>query len=363
MTTKFYPSGTTVRVSTFNESEGTDKLAPRVYGVGKSMFGFYLTIKEDSLELPPKIYGKTLARADKVINTFNARSGSTGILLTGTKGSGKTMLSSLICNKLIEQGLPVILISEPWHGDDFVEFINELGECVILFDEFAKTYARAEGQAQSSLLTMMDGTEASKRLIILTENDEREINEYMINRPGRIYYHFRYNKLDEDTIKGFCEDKGIDKETIDKIVDMSRTMRTFTFDILKAIVEEYLRIGGEVEDLMEDMNITYDKNVKIRLKLTKAIRKQDDKEFKFKLFDSYTDKPTNGGWSNVNLIDPDVDKKHPNYDEGDEIISLSFNSRHLQFEMDGKYVYDNGSYIFTLEEQESFAINYGSYVN
>jgi SpoVK/Ycf46/Vps4 family AAA+-type ATPase len=364
MKTKFYPSGNVVMVSTFNEAEGSEKLAPNVYGIAKSLSGFYLTIKSERLEVPPKIYGKTLKRADKIINTYQDRTTSTGVLLTGDKGSGKTMLSSLVANNLIDVGLPIISINEPWQGEEFMDFLNKLGECVVLFDEFAKTYARADENAQTSLLTLMDGVGSTKRLIILTENDEKDINSFMINRPGRIYYHFRYTKLDEDSIKGYAQDKGVTESVLTSIVDMSRTMHVFTFDILKAIVEEHLRnVDEDITELVTDMNVSYDKNVKIRLRITKVVLSSDNTEYKVPMIHSFINKPMQGGGGEyIHYIDPTVDKKAEEYYDGEEIVSTHIYNGNIKFESEGKYVYDNGSFIITAVEVESAGINYGSYL-
>jgi hypothetical protein len=50
--------------------------------------GYFLS-ERDPFKLPPKIYGNTQSRAERFLNTFDSRSGTTGILLSGLKGSGK----------------------------------------------------------------------------------------------------------------------------------------------------------------------------------------------------------------------------------------------------------------------------------
>ena len=54
--------------------------------------GFYLEPIDD-FDLPPKLYGELQENADRITSTFMSREGSTGVLLAGEKGSGKTLLA------------------------------------------------------------------------------------------------------------------------------------------------------------------------------------------------------------------------------------------------------------------------------
>src|ERR1700744_745758 len=60
-----------------------------------AMVGFYFT-QFDSFKLPKKVYGNHQADALRILNTFSQRPSTTGVLLTGEKGSGKTLLTKTI---------------------------------------------------------------------------------------------------------------------------------------------------------------------------------------------------------------------------------------------------------------------------
>jgi hypothetical protein len=94
---------------------------------------------------------------------------------------------------------------------------------------------------QSALLSMMDGIDKTKRMFIFTENSQLDVSEFMLNRPSRVYYHFKYKKLDEASIMGYCKDKNVDIAVTKDIIDLARRLRIFSFDMLQSIVEEHLR--------------------------------------------------------------------------------------------------------------------------
>ena len=256
---KFYTSGNKVSLVTYEADALTDTLAPAVYILEYSQFtGFYFERVEDKFDLP-KLYGKVQKRADKIINTFIDRKSSTGVLLSGDKGTGKSMLSMLVSNMLIDAGHPVILIKAPYSGSDFENILNAVPNAVLIFDEFAKTYKVSKDgdkNPQEQLLSFFDGQGAKKRLMIFTENSTVNINEFMLSRPGRIFYHFKYSKLESDVITEYCTEHALKDTAINDIQNYAVGIHGFSFDMLKAIVEEVIRYPEEdTAELIADINI------------------------------------------------------------------------------------------------------------
>lgn len=261
---KYAHSNREVHVYELDTKSVKDKLDPKIYICSYSKFiGFYLEEDATKFTLPKKIYGHTNDRVNRIINTYKDRTSNTGVLLIGDKGAGKSLLSQVLANELLEQGYPIILIQQPYLGDAFMSFINKLGDCVVIFDEFAKTYSQAEDEpdAQEKLLTLFDGasgaTSDSKILWLVLENEKHKLNDYLLNRPGRFYYRFEYDGLEEDAIIDYLKDKKIDtnsKFAMD-LLDYSRSQSTFSFDILKSIVEEYLRYNETLEEIVKVLNV------------------------------------------------------------------------------------------------------------
>lgn len=236
------------------KSQLTHGLPVGTYMVGSNPnSGFYLS-RIDDFKIDHKIYGKTNKLADRIIKTFADRPFTTGVLLDGEKGSGKTLLAKLIANRVADEyNISTLIINSPYGGDDFNSFIQSIDEpCVIIFDEFEKVYDTQE--AQNQVLTLLDGVYPSKKLFILTSNDKHRVNSHMQNRPGRIYYFVEYKGLDSDFIKEYCDDNLNNKENIDSVLKMAGLFDQFNFDMLKALVEEMNRYDENAVDAIDLLN-------------------------------------------------------------------------------------------------------------
>lgn len=210
----------------------------------------------DSLpfNIPTRVYGELAEHRTRIINTFFDRPTTTGVLLAGEKGSGKTLLAKAVAAELADKhSVPTILVNQPFCGDDFNLFIQTIEQpAVIMFDEFEKTYKREE---QDALLTLLDGVITTKKLFILTCNDPYRIDHYMRNRPGRIYYFIPFKGLAKEFIREYCADNLKALEHVEKICTISDLFDEFNFDMLKAMVEEMNRYGDTPEKALEMLNV------------------------------------------------------------------------------------------------------------
>ena len=293
--TKFFLSGTDVSVVEFDPATSMDKLPAKIYTVRfDNMRGFYLSVHKDKFDVPSRVYGSSRTKAYKVYSTFEMRSKSTGVLLTGDKGAGKTMLSSLVCNMALRNGVPVLLVNEPFSGTEFNQFIDSIGECVVFYDEFAKMFENKDDQ--NALLTLLDGTSSNKRLFLMTENNENMINEFILDRPGRVFYHFRFDKLEKAIIEEYCTAHGV-PEIVEKIIGLHNRMLEFSFDVLSSIVEEYKRYPeDDFDDLTSDINFsTYGGNSPNRLFVEKVIDADSGEEFIIQSQNRRFDDPIDSG--------------------------------------------------------------------
>lgn len=205
-----------------------------------------------NFEINGKIYGKTTRHADRILSTFLNRPYTTGVLLNGEKGSGKTMLAKLISQMARKDGISTLVINSPYCGDSFNTLIQSIDEpCIIIYDEFEKVF---DDEQQEATLTLLDGVYPTKKLFILTVNDKYRVSQHMRNRPGRIFYNVEYKGLDSEFIREYCEDCLDDKQYIDQVVRLTLMFDSFNFDMLKALVEEMNRYKETPNQAMEILN-------------------------------------------------------------------------------------------------------------
>jgi len=222
------------------------------YTIGKDMYDNFFFQTVDSFTLPNKRYGDNTKYSERIFNTFVKRENATGVLLTGEKGSGKSLLAKCLSSKAAENNIPTIIINAPWHGDGFNNLIQSIQQpCVILFDEFEKVY---DSQQQEAVLTLLDGTFPSKKLFVLTCNDQWRIDSNMRNRPGRIFYSIEFKGLSVEFIKEYCEDKLENKTHIETLCKVSTLYEQFNFDMLQGIVEDMNRYDESPQEALQLLN-------------------------------------------------------------------------------------------------------------
>lgn len=201
------------------------------------------------------IYGSHAERVRRIASGYSAMNRSLGVILSGDKGMGKSLMVRMIAERMRdERSLPTVLVQHATPG--LASFLDELGETVVVFDEFEKVFPNeGENEAQNQFLSLFDGLSTTKRLYVLLVNELRRVNDYMLNRPGRFHYHMRFAYPDAETVAQYLRDQvpGIDETQVATVVDFSRRYDV-NFDHLRAIAFE-LSLGEVFADIIGDLNI------------------------------------------------------------------------------------------------------------
>lgn len=245
----------------YDESVTThDVLPPKTYKVQWSPnSGFSLRRVADLTIGESKIYGDTTERADRIIRNYRRAGRSLGALASGDKGMGKSLLMRVLADRFTsELNLPVVLVEGDHPG--IADFLDMLPECMVVFDEFEKTFAPSGDEedeprfaAQQQFLGLFDGLSATKRLYVLTVNNVKNIDEHLVNRPGRLHHHLRFTYPSTAEVRAYLNDADTPAAEVDKVVRFSSRAR-LNFDHLRAIAFG-LGDGERFEDIIADLNI------------------------------------------------------------------------------------------------------------
>lgn len=242
----------------------------------------YYLVKMDDFILPKKIYGNPEKLVNRYLNTFNTTKGNLGIVLSGLKGTGKSLTAKQVC---IKSKLPVITITEPYHGAEFNDFIGSISQkCVVFVDEFEKVYDKQE--KQQSLLSLLDGVFMGEKLFLFTSNEISNYSNYLLNRPGRIHYLKKYDRLDESLMDDILSDLLDNQEYAEGIKGLIGYLEEANVDMLLALIKECNMYGEEPNDAIKYLNIQSSKS-----RYSILVTDKDGLEYEG---DEYLD-PLNGG--------------------------------------------------------------------
>lgn len=228
------------------------------------MMGFSL-LKVDDLEVGiDKVYGHRDDKVDKVLKGYDRTKRSLGLMLSGDKGQGKSLFLRMLSERAIANGLPVVRVTIDVDG--IADFIDSLGECMVVFDEFEKVFSSSSGarndsdggNRQDQFLSLFDGVSSTKRLYCITLNEVRRVSGYLLNRPGRFHYHIRFDYPDEQQIREYMTDQvpDITDSQIISIITLSN-YTNLNYDHLQAIAFELALHDhdADVSEIVEDLNI------------------------------------------------------------------------------------------------------------
>lgn len=233
-----------------------DLVNGKVYNLKWDRYNGVSYFEEDgSLSLPSKV---CTTKSDDIfikrVNTYFQKTSklSTGVMLSGIKGTGKTVMAKVIAKN---SNLPIIIVDEDYPTGRINDFFRKFETPVtIIFDEVDKHWDT------ENLLGWLDGVQTNaKKLVLFTCNNEDRVNDYLKDRCSRVRYirHFEAND-NARFLREILRDKGIAEDNIEN---------TYTFivnnfgllsidNILSFIDEKLLFPELSNEEIFNDMNIS-----------------------------------------------------------------------------------------------------------
>ena len=242
----------------------------KVYNLKYNRYEGMSYFEEDgSLNLPSKVYSTD---EDKVfikrVNTYFEKTDklSTGVMLSGVKGTGKTVMAKVIAQN---SNLPVIVVDEDFPTGRINDFFRKFSTPVaVIFDEVDKYWNTEE------LLGWLDGVQTNaKKLVLFTCNNENNISEFLQNRCSRIRYkrHFEAND-NARFLKEILRDKGIALNEIENTYNfIINNFCLLSIDNILSFIDEKLMFP-------ELSNAVIAQDMNIELKNSKPIDSTEEEE-------------------------------------------------------------------------------------
>lgn len=210
------------------------------------------------MNLPKKVFTtkKDEVFIKRVLHSFNNDDkNTTGILLTGEKGTGKTVTAKVIAERA---NLPIVVVHPETLLTELNAFFKSFDDPVcILFDEVDKNFITRD------LLTFLDGIQkTAKKLVIMTANDSNRVDEFLKNRCSRVRYYRNYSMVEDakEYAEMIAKDRGI--ENINEVVDYCiKNIKYPSIDNICSFIDEIIftkELDLTLDEVLYFMNINVD---------------------------------------------------------------------------------------------------------
>lgn len=255
--------GSTLRIFS-DDLTVEDRIPAGTYDVNFDPMSGYSLSMRPNFKTTEKVYGNHLQMVERMLDRYNKIDGNFGTILGGRKGTGKSMTARIVSEKLLEQGIPTILVTENTPG--LPRFLQSIEQPVlILIDEFEKIFNKGDKDAedeQVQFLSLFDGMVNNHHFYLITINDYNKLNQYFIGRTGRFYYDITYSNLSADEVKDYLADKLSDTRNLNRLASLLYRINV-NYDQLQAITSE-LNYGESVENILDYLNLGLDDSTRYR---------------------------------------------------------------------------------------------------
>ncbi|MNP89165.1 hypothetical protein D3C85_15680 [compost metagenome] len=210
-------------VTATDQSNLIDHVPAMVYKAHFSPNGLVLRKDRPSFNLPQLRFGRHKRYVTQITSTYDRDGRANSVLLSGEKGTGKSLLAEELANWMLKQDLPVIMVNEPMGAEELSIIIRAVGPCMVYFDEFGKVYHRPHDRER--LLSLFSDTSFVGVMFVITGNGANEFSDFLHHRPQRFMYCIDYSA-------------GVDEETLEDIIATMKVRDEF-----HEILREYIGVS------------------------------------------------------------------------------------------------------------------------
>lgn len=245
MSMKLFNNDGNIILRHVSDSNLIDHVPPAVYRLRENprKGEIYLVKDREKFSTPAKFYGMHNRNKAAILAAYKKCDGATGVLLRGIKGAGKSVLAEDLGNSLLQLDIPVIMVDEEVSRAALDCATHMAGPCMVYFDEFGKTFG---AEARRDLLTYFSDSSFKQVLFVVTSNSKKELDKYMLDRPGRFLFRIDYKSLDPVAIAEMIDDHGLTPE-MSVMMNAYVSQREVTFDMLRFLAPIAAECGDPYE--------------------------------------------------------------------------------------------------------------------
>lgn len=227
---------------------------PGVYRLVKYKNELEIVYESNIFKTSDLVFGDVKKRVLREWARFCRYAEPVGSLNVGDQGSGKSNKCDILANIAILKGnMPVLIIHSLTITEQELQFLNTLNNCCIYLDEFGKTTPHHIQQKMLSLLT----NTSKKFLILFTENNKSQINNFMLDRTQRIRYLEEFGKLSKQAVLDFLSLYEVKESFKEELLIRYDKALTFSIDHLKGIISEHLDYPEDtLDEVLSYLNIS-----------------------------------------------------------------------------------------------------------
>lgn len=250
-----------------------DLIPGKVYDLSWNRWEDSPIFKENGeLNLPKKIYSTKTDDIFKkrIITYFNkANTNTTGVMLAGTKGTGKTVMAKILAK---ESGLPIIVVNPDYPEGKLIKFFKSFTTPVcVLFDEVEKNFKT------EYMLDFLDGVEkTTQKLVIMTCNNLNQVSQYMQDRCSRIRYLRRYSPDENAAFLPMLADDFDIKNKEEVVKFCKENIKLLSMDNIVSFMSEVKMLEDEDISLQEIINIMNISTENIPTKVSNTVEYNDE---------------------------------------------------------------------------------------
>ncbi len=173
-----------------------------------------------------------------------------GCLLYGVPGTGKTTLVMKLLQNFKDKDILIIFMDRIFSMGD-IEELNKDSRLKIVVLEELNGYINDNGEASSSLLSLLDGNNSLRNtFVIATTNFPEKLPKNLINRQGRFDKLFNISYLSDNDVIKYMSSFGL-LETAETLLI---TKAQYTISQLKEIVLNIKIYKRSVEEILDQLN-------------------------------------------------------------------------------------------------------------